>query len=333
MSKKFSVAVIGAGIAGLSFAKALHPNAKITIFEKSRGVAGRMATRTRGGFVFDHGAQYFTVREERFRHALASAIEHGPVEPWTVAIASIGIEGETTFRENAQLRFVGTPSMTALGKYWAKDFDVRLNHKATSLRRDGGLWYLDFEAAASEGPFDWVVSSAPAPQTEALLPLPPVHRQKLQAVCMQACFTLMVALADHSELPSAGCQIDHPVLGWIARNDAKPRRDGPACLVVHANNEWSSRNIEMPLVQVQAAMVGALREVLALESINPDLFAELHRWRYANVAKALGEPYLLDEQQRIAACGDWCLGNRVEAAFMSGAILADKMNEMARQNI
>ena len=62
------VAIIGAGMAGLAAARLLREaGASCTIFDKSRGLGGRMATRRTGDFSFDHGAQYFTARGPRFR--------------------------------------------------------------------------------------------------------------------------------------------------------------------------------------------------------------------------------------------------------------------------
>ena len=54
------LAVIGAGVAGLVAARALRqrrPELALAVFEKSRGLGGRVATRRREGFAFDHGAQ------------------------------------------------------------------------------------------------------------------------------------------------------------------------------------------------------------------------------------------------------------------------------------
>ena len=57
------VAVIGAGLAGLSCATALQAaGVVVRVYEKSRGPAGRMSTRRGDGWQCDHGAQYFTVR-------------------------------------------------------------------------------------------------------------------------------------------------------------------------------------------------------------------------------------------------------------------------------
>src|SRR5260370_14489795 len=54
-----SVAIIGAGCSGLAAAHELRDAGySVTLFEKSRDVGGRAATRKQQGFVYDHGAQY-----------------------------------------------------------------------------------------------------------------------------------------------------------------------------------------------------------------------------------------------------------------------------------
>ena len=63
----YDCVVIGAGIAGILAAKQIQQyNLNVFILEKSRGVGGRMATRRFNGGIFDHGAQFFTVREPEF---------------------------------------------------------------------------------------------------------------------------------------------------------------------------------------------------------------------------------------------------------------------------
>ncbi len=65
----FSCLVIGAGLTGLTAARALQARGiNAAVFDKGRGVGGRLATRwndtPEGSRAFyDHGAQFFTVRE------------------------------------------------------------------------------------------------------------------------------------------------------------------------------------------------------------------------------------------------------------------------------
>ncbi|MCV6626839.1 MAG: FAD-dependent oxidoreductase, partial [Cellvibrionaceae bacterium] len=73
------IAIIGAGLAGLSAAKQLQNRAQVTVFDKARGLGGRMSTRRCEPYFFDHGAQYFTARSEGFKAFLEPLIEAGVV--------------------------------------------------------------------------------------------------------------------------------------------------------------------------------------------------------------------------------------------------------------
>ena len=39
----------------------------VKVFEKSRGVGGRMSTRKETSFTFDHGAQFFKIKTSDFK--------------------------------------------------------------------------------------------------------------------------------------------------------------------------------------------------------------------------------------------------------------------------
>lgn len=67
-----SIAIIGAGVAGTVCAHRLkQADFNPIIFEKSRGLGGRLATRrTRAGHTFDHGAQYITAHSAKFKTLL-----------------------------------------------------------------------------------------------------------------------------------------------------------------------------------------------------------------------------------------------------------------------
>ena len=79
---------------------------------------------------------------------------------------------------------------------------------------------------------------------------------------------------------------------------------------------------------VQAALMAAFAEATGHTEAPSGVSA--HRWRYALVERALGEPCLWDEEQRLAVCGDWCLGSHVEAAFLSGSAAAGRINAISR---
>lgn len=324
-----NIAVIGAGLAGVSFARELADRAKVTVFEKSRGAGGRMATRYAGPFEFDHGAQYFTVRSEAFRAALDPFLASGLVQAWAGRVVRLK---PGTAPEDAPAdadRYVAVPRMNALVKAMADGLDLRPGVQVAKLDRCADGWHLLDAEGTAFGPFDWVVSSAPSVQAAALAPPGFSGAEALRSVRMRGNFTLMLGFEETLEPGWEGAFVDDNPLGWIAVNSAKPGRPGATSLVVQSANDWAEAHLEDDPERVKAAMI---REVKVLTGIDAGraVHSALHRWRYADVPTPAGAPFLMDEVLRFAACGDWCLKGRVEAAFTSGTGLAGALKSAPR---
>src|ERR671938_147655 len=79
-----SVVVVGAGPSGLVAARTLEDaGVRATVLEKEEKVGGRMRTDRLEDGVFDHGAQFFTVRDDRFEALVESWVTAGVAEVWT----------------------------------------------------------------------------------------------------------------------------------------------------------------------------------------------------------------------------------------------------------
>jgi renalase len=345
--KQPSIAIIGAGMAGLALAAELSAHAQVALFDKSRGVGGRLATRRVGETGFDHGAQYFTVRDARFHRALEPLLEAGHVEAWNAPLMRLNADRTLERLVDRAPRFVGVPAMTSLAKAMAAPFEVKVEQRVFSVVGDPGRWYLVTDDQPY-GPFDWVISTAPAPQSLNLLPLGEADKAALSTVRMNGCFTLMLQLPGDRPLPFEACQVAAltdaaeglPVISWIAANSSKPERDlAPATdasegsvpghtLVIHAGSAWSDAHLEDAPDTVREHMLAACRDLFPTLAFDAATGVKLHRWRYANVETPLGQPFILDRDRRIGACGDWCIGNRVEAAFLSGHGLGVTLKEL-----
>lgn len=314
------IAIIGAGMAGVTAARHLQNSGNVTLFDKSRGAGGRMSTRRAEPFEFDHGAQYFTVKDSRFQSAVIEAVANGHIEAWDAT--GVYRRGEVMEPDTGAGRFVSTPRMNSWVKAMASNLDVRLNHRVTQLTRNKGRWTLYFDDGSHENGFDWLVMTAPPAQVSALFPDNFQQAAELDAVKMDACFALMIGLDETPDVAWDSMRQEDGPAAWIAINSAKPRRPARPTLMVHSGPDWSNAHIESDRERVLHDMIEA-----ASISVGVDLkaaaYQTLHFWRYAAVRQGASTPCLVDRELKLIAAGDWCLGGRVEGAYLSGLAAAE----------
>ena len=226
-----AVAVVGAGISGLACARALAARGVVaTIFEKSRGVGGRAATRRvdteHGPLRFDHGAQYFTARGPAFAAEVDALAAGGLVAPWEgrIAVLDRGAVRDAGAPGAAPRRWVAVPGMSALGGALAAGVDVRLGTRIVAVHPDGTRWRLESELGDAPGRFDAVVVAAPAPQAAPLLAqaAPPLALAASRAV-MTPCWSAMLAVEEPLALPFDGAFVGARAAG-TASGDVDGRR-------------------------------------------------------------------------------------------------------------
>ncbi len=313
------IAIIGAGLAGSYLAAQLAATHAVTVFEKARGAGGRMSTRRAVPYAFDHGAQYFTAASDEFRAFLAPLIREGTVATWPDSIA---LWAGATISDKP--KFSAVPGMNALCQSLVAGSDVRFGARVDSLRRRADGWVLSSADGAQAGPYDWVISTAPAPQSAALLPDEFAGKAQLSSVEMLGCFALMLGFEHAPQLDWIALKSGQPPIGWMAVNSDKPGRGEACSLVVQSNNEWADAHLEDDPDAVIHTLLSAASEIAGTDLSRANHQA-LHRWRYASTRTPAGAPFLIDDRLKLAACADWCLGGKVEAAFLSANALAQSL--------
>ena len=306
------IGIVGAGMAGLSCAARLaEAGAAVSLVDKGRSAGGRLSTRRAetvlGPVRFDHGAQYFTARDEAFRRQVADWRRDGVVAPWPAA-------GEDAW--------VGVPGMNALARALAARRDIALSCRVDAIAREGAGWRLA-GADSGLGPFDRLAVALPAEQAAALLrPVAADMAALAAATPSDPCWTVMASFDAPLAIPGDVVKRAGPI-GWAARDSAKPGRGGPESWVVQASPDWSRRHLEETPDAVLPLLLSGLGDLAGAPLPEP-VHAAAHRWRYAR-SGTLGQDCLWDAGLRLGACGDWLLGPRVEAAWLSGRRLADAM--------
>jgi renalase len=343
----FSVAVIGAGIAGASCARALASRGcAVHVVDKSRGVGGRLATRRLSWrdaegrehvAKIDHGAPAFAARSAAFQAFLATVAQPHTLAKWAPDLAP-----NSRPLDDSQALWLPQPDMPALCRDLLRDIPTTLAFTVDRLLRRPRGWQVEAAGSTLDGPFDAVVLALPLPQAAPLLA---PHRsdwaQRASLALMQPCWTLMgVARRPTQTLTWTVARPQGGPLSWVMRSNARPGRETPSDAtqwVAHARTGWSRQHLEHDADAVQAEMQAQLQAALQAELGEPIDWqhAVVHRWRYAmaqpqnNVAPSL--PCWWDTARGLGVCGD-VLGSTgatgrtgVEDAWRSAQALAHAM--------
>jgi photolyase PhrII len=318
------VAVVGAGIAGLSAAGVLQDQGhEVTVFEKSRGLGGRSATRRHGGVGFDHGAQYFTTRSDAFRRAVDAWLERGVVAPGRPRGGQVhdgGIQASPDERE----RFVALPGMSGIGRVLGDGLEIRTGVRVAPPRREAGRWRLAGDDGAALGDFDALVVSAPAPQAaELLAATAPEPAARAAAVGFAPCWAAMLQFQHPVVAPYDALFFDAGPVRWAARNASKPGRHGETW-VVHADADWTRGHLDDDRTAVADILCRTLCDLLDAP-VDGVVHRDAHRWLYALADDTPPVGALWDPERSLAVCGDWCNGSRIEGAWLSGQAAAGRL--------
>ncbi|MEM6820393.1 MAG: FAD-dependent oxidoreductase [Verrucomicrobiota bacterium] len=155
------IAVIGSGISGLVCARDLMLlGHEVVVFEKSRSLGGRCATRKWRDHIVDHGAQYFTASTETFLKEIRDLLG----DNLCILDGSVVDELGNVIQATAGVRYYNRQGNNRTGSALARDLNVQREVLVESIERgEGPTWKV------CDDYFDAVVLTAPWPQTAKLL--------------------------------------------------------------------------------------------------------------------------------------------------------------------
>jgi len=315
----FNIAVIGAGLSGLTVANTLKEHANITIFEKAASPSGRLSTRRANQYTFDHGCQFFGAKTAAFREFIAPMINQGVIQRWDAKFVEIKNRQITKSQKwNSQHpHYVGLPSMNAVGKFLSKDLNIVLKTPVKSIFKMQKRWTLEGGSGQNLGSFDWVISSIPAQQATQLFPQNlPIHAV-INATKMEGCFSLMLGFDKEIALGFEAALVHGEDISWISVNNSKPKRSNAVSLLVNSTNSWATANSTLDHNDALEFLVEQTKLVVGCDAHKADHKA-IHQWKYANSRKRNGATYFIDHSDKLGVCGDWLIQGRAEAAFTSG---------------
>lgn len=313
-TSNLDVVVVGAGISGLLAARHLaDAGLVVVVVDKGRSVGGRLATRRIDGAVLDHGAQFFTVRDDRFSEITDGWAAQEVTRVWCRGFAAT----------DGHPRHVGRAGMNAVAKHVAEGLDVRCNMLAFSVDGEPGRWRVTYDDG-SVHLARAVLVTAPLPQSVSLLHAAGIDIPRGLATCdYDRTVGLLTVVAGEGAVLEApgGLQDPDETFSFIGDNGAKGISVRPA-VTFHARARWSLDHFEAPTEELERRLVAAAGPHLKGRNI---VSCQVKKWRFATPTTIWPERHWADPSGTLVLAGDAFAGPKVEGAALSGLSAAEAL--------
>lgn len=251
------IAIVGAGMAGLTIAKLLKDIFSVEIFEKSRGPGGRMSTRHEHGFQFDHGAQSFTAHSKEFQTFIRPFIDQQRVTEWRSDLVLLDKKRRIMSKfETRERHFLASPKMNALAKDLCDDLPLTSHTEISRIERSPYGWLLTDIHRQLCGTFDWVILSNPAAQANKLMPDVFSEKRRLSKVKQDGCYALMLGFDSAIESPYKNMKVQNSIVDWVSFDTMKPGRNQRLCsIIIHSTSAWAEKHLNEDRDWISATLI------------------------------------------------------------------------------
>lgn len=334
---KMKIAVIGAGISGLTAGRQLADAGHyVVVFEEDVSYGGKLATynsQKNGGLNAEIGVPYLEAETEEFKSFIKQLSEKGLVKQWEGVEAVYNGSGQIQVNEASGKRYYAVSGMSGIGKYIGLPLEIRFNETVGGLTHIGEdrikkrTWMLNFPTSATEN-FDAVIIAVPSRRAYGILNLTADEREALRLISIidevvySPQYTLLLVFENHTTQPdwSVLNVEDNQIINRIINQP----QENNSVLVVHSTAKFAMQNIEKDKDEVADRMNDAVAEILG-EPYSMPTRRHLHFWKYAKAENPLPFDYLEFENNKspLALVGGYFNGSSLEKAYLSGLKLGN----------
>ena len=321
-----NVAVIGAGITGITLANLLQKKVNITVFEKSRGVGGRMATRRAEPYQFNHGTQYFKIENKEFKDFLQPLILNKIIKPLEVNQIEI-LNKEVIKRTKIYNKqyFTAESKMNSVVKYLINNnFSIKLLCKIEKIIKENDKWFVIDSDQVSFGPYDWLIITIPSNQAKVILYNNFKFLDIIKKIKMRSCYSLMLGFNKFEEFDFDTALFLDEDVQWLSIRKIILENKEYYNLLINSSYNFAEQNINGSKDKISDHLIKQVSDILKCKLNNYEHKA-LHFWKYAMSEKNNNLGSLLDEDFKIIVCGDWCMNGKVEGGFLSAKDAVNKL--------
>jgi len=304
VKKTGAVAVIGAGLAGLSCAQALRAGgANVRIFERAEFVGGRCATRLWQGHLVDYGVQYFTAQTGEFKKELLTRLRQ-----FRPIISPVLDADNNIVPSEFGPRFYVLQGNNYLAHVLSRGLEMRLNTDVDKVTFQNGKIECMGETFAA------LVSTLPGPQSARLLGL------KQDPIKYEPCLTALIEYGSGDMARECYARVMPEETGSVAASYCENHKAGrivgqKTVFVVNASPRFSRKHLDEPSENYLPTLI---KENAKLWRITDQTCtaSSIHRWTYAHPRPDSILPVTLPPGAFL--CGDSLVPATVEAVWTDG---------------
>ena len=336
-TRNVDIVVVGAGIAGLSFARAIQNQGReVLVVERSRALGGRCATWRHAGLPLDYGVPFLHGRSPLFWQTVDQLMAEEVLSGWPERVEGEGQTCQPRALDPGVRHAALRGGMNTLAKRLASDLEIMREAEVNSLAIRNGRFELrgdDFFLTART-----LVLAASNGQSLRLLKNSELFAETAGAIALFGLaptlpsFALLVCYDAPATHPAWDLLLpeDSPAIQLVSNESSKSPPQQKLCLCIQARAPWSRDRLDSSADEWSQELLRESQPYLGDWALKPD-WQRPHRWREARLdsASRLRGPLL----QEIDGCQLGVTGEYfdpaggLEGAFLAGCRLADLMME------
>ncbi len=322
------VAVVGSGLSGLAAARKLsQAGYKLTVFEKSSKIGGRVETLDLGGFVFDPGATTFSPMGHELESVMTQELDSSDLVRISSPVMSHDgvrlVSGHLT--AGKVQRYCYRFGNGELPKLLSEGLDVRLSNEIRNVEATGQSYKIGDEE------FDFVIVSAAVPIAQSILSGAGDSR-RLTNTKYRSCVSLCLGYDFEFSPPYhalIGPDQIHPI-SWISFETTKVEGTrapkGHTGLVVQMSAEYSKRRWTSTPELILEETLGSLGRLLG-ERFEKPILTHIVKYEHSHPETTTWFQTVNSPMSRLFVIGDGLMGGRTELAFDTGLLAAKMITE------
>ena len=345
--------IVGGGATGGIIAYLLNKSGSVakvvlSVWEKSRGVGGRMSThRFEGNAMADMGAQYITLPWKSGKPSETLTTFNGVVQDLlysNVLVPFNGvIEGELSSRQEGNKNFVAPGGINSVVKHFMNNSKAQVccNKRLISVNVSGDTVCCSTEDGTSEI-FDALVLTIPLPQVSTLQGNISTFLKEHEKELSDAEYSSRYAVAFTykqdvlSSFTWSAKYFQDDVIRYVS---CEPRKKGEAnvstpVLIAHTSVPFGVHHLEEDKQAITKTVESRLSVIIP--GLPPSVDSYCIRWRYSQVRQQVrgSEGYLvIQDTPLVVLTGDAFTHSNLEGAFKAASATAKLIEQKLSNNI